>query len=537
MVSYVWWSLIVLLSSIAIHVLYDIPFMNSKYAHGKGVVHRMSSSLVNWRRASLEHASWHTRRMQCMDLLHQRKQRLRSLLSIRNYFSMFYCTLLLSHFSAFIQPSTAFVYVDNATYPSLPALFGRFMVDGKTYEARLQYFHDNPYLCDIDDKTLSHFVPPTSGAHINHIGGSNLTVYEESIALLVVRGNCPFQRKATVAEYIDESVKILLIANFNLDNVPEEEDTLVPMYSQFGDTRLVLLSISHATGQALKKYLSEQSERITELGGPVIRFDSTPPTGLLSEQDLQSMMLSALGLFFMLISFTGCLVILTGTYHHMLSQTNGENPITAVTQRRLLTAEEVQQLTAASNRTAHPSTSDAETSSSSVRGTQIPLSSVNTRLNDTIEENFDEVEEDQCAVCLGDFDDDSITVLPCDHKFHTSCITPWLTERQSKCPLCKFDVLQHIRNQSAGGEDTDRNPDEIPSTTVASFWDQLRRYRWTSLSTQYNEDEPLDHSLDGVMRVVEVLSSMDLSLNEDDDNSDHRQGGLELTERRRNILT
>jgi Ring finger domain len=515
--------------------------MNSKYhaAARNGIVHMIASSYVNWRHVCREHLLFRTSRMQCSNLWQQRKQRARSTLSISKFFSICYCTLLFNSFSTFIRPSTAFVYVDNTTYPSLPALFGRFMVDGKTYEARLQYFHENPCLCDIDDKTISHFVPPTGGAHINHIGGSNLTVYEESVALLVVRGNCPFQRKATVAEYIDESVKILLIANFNLDNVPEEEDTLVPMYSQFGDTRLVLLSISHATGQALKKYLSEQPENITKVGGPVIRFDSAPPTGLLSEQDLQSMMLSALGLFFMLISFTGCLVILTGTYHQILSQSNGGvgNPISAVTQRRLLTEEEVQQLTAASNRTAHRPTNDAEASATSVRGAQISLLSASTRLNDNIEENLDDVDEDQCAVCLGDFDDDSLTVLPCDHKFHTSCITPWLTERQSKCPLCKFDVLRHVRNQSSGDDDADRNPDEIPSTTVASFWDQLRRYRWTSLSTQYNDDEQRDHSLEGVMRVVEVLSSMDLRLNDDDVDSDHRQGGLELTERRRDILT
>lgn len=30
--------------------------------------------------------------------------------------------------------------------------------------------------------------------------------------------------------------------------------------------------------------------------------------------------------------------------------------------------------------------------------------------------------------------------LPCQHAFHAGCITPWLTERQRTCPMCKAYV-------------------------------------------------------------------------------------------------
>lgn len=30
--------------------------------------------------------------------------------------------------------------------------------------------------------------------------------------------------------------------------------------------------------------------------------------------------------------------------------------------------------------------------------------------------------------------------LPCQHAFHAGCITPWLTERQRTCPMCKNSV-------------------------------------------------------------------------------------------------
>lgn len=436
---------------------------------------------------------------------------------------LFTLLLLLSQLSV----SSAYVYLNNnATYSSLPALFGRFMLDGKIYDARLQYFHENPYLCELDDKITKNFVVPM-GPQIpvfNGVGNnlSHVTLYAEAVVVLASRGNCPFQRKAAVAESIHESVKFLMIANFNVDNTYEEEETLVPMYSQFGTTRLVMLSISHATGQALKKYLSEQPAEITAIGGPIVLFDSEPPMGLLTADDLQSMVLSALGLFFMLISFTGCLVILAGTYSQIANQHGGSgNSIMAATQRRLLTEEEVHQLTAATAM----STSDIESTStalstSNAAATTSGLGGRDGNVDDVdnMSEQFEE-EEDQCAVCLGDFDaDSSTTALPCKHKFHTDCILPWLTERQSKCPLCKFDVLQHIREQQQAATNNATH-NRGSATGSASLWDQLRRYRWTSVRILEDGEHHLPDTGEGSSHAV------NLRLDEDP--------GVELTEQGR----
>jgi Ring finger domain len=48
-----------------------------------------------------------------------------------------------------------------------------------------------------------------------------------------------------------------------------------------------------------------------------------------------------------------------------------------------------------------------------------------------------------CSICIDEFEDgETIQILPkCNHGFHFDCIKPWLTERQSCCPLCKTDVL------------------------------------------------------------------------------------------------
>jgi len=438
------------------------------------------------------------------------------------FLEIIFCFLAL----AFPASSSAYIYVQNETYASLPALFGRFLLDGKTYQARLQYFHDNPYLCDVDDNTKRKFVPPT-GPSIPDAHGGNLTL-TEPVILMAGRGNCPFQRKAAMAETIHDSIRFLLVFNFDMDGTQDE--VLVPMYSQFGNTRLVLLSVSHATGQALKLFLSQQSPSVTALGGPLIEFDSEPPLGILTAADLQSMMLSALGLFFMLISFTGCLVILAGTYSQIAAQQQG-GPL-ALSPRRLLTQDEVHQLTADTPEfmAAAPDFGDLEASTDSTA--RIP-SSTGEHDSNSLDRNDDEVEpttrdqssvgaeEHVCSVCLDDFEDDTeITALPCRHTFHTDCILPWLTERQSKCPLCKFDVLQHIREQQ---NSDDACGDAATAGRGASWWDRARRYRWTSVEV-VDHHHHHHHQLDEPSQ-----SNNDLHLEREQEDP---MDGVELTEQR-----
>uniref|UniRef100_A0A452ZDL8 RING-type E3 ubiquitin transferase n=1 Tax=Aegilops tauschii subsp. strangulata TaxID=200361 RepID=A0A452ZDL8_AEGTS len=45
-----------------------------------------------------------------------------------------------------------------------------------------------------------------------------------------------------------------------------------------------------------------------------------------------------------------------------------------------------------------------------------------------------------CSVCLDDLDIGSqAKQLPCEHKFHSPCILPWL-ELHSSCPVCRFEL-------------------------------------------------------------------------------------------------
>ncbi|XP_067949403.1 E3 ubiquitin-protein ligase RNF181-like [Watersipora subatra] len=49
-------------------------------------------------------------------------------------------------------------------------------------------------------------------------------------------------------------------------------------------------------------------------------------------------------------------------------------------------------------------------------------------------------EEFMCAVCRAEYTtEDKPKLLPCSHKFHSSCIIPWL-KKTNTCPECRFEL-------------------------------------------------------------------------------------------------
>ncbi|KAI9145311.1 hypothetical protein BKA69DRAFT_560257 [Paraphysoderma sedebokerense] len=54
----------------------------------------------------------------------------------------------------------------------------------------------------------------------------------------------------------------------------------------------------------------------------------------------------------------------------------------------------------------------------------------------------------ECVICQDSIipgenesvDPDTITVMPCNHLFHTSCIQPWLSSSSNTCPTCRYPL-------------------------------------------------------------------------------------------------
>jgi len=61
-----------------------------------------------------------------------------------------------------------------------------------------------------------------------------------------------------------------------------------------------------------------------------------------------------------------------------------------------------------------------------------------------------------CPICIMDFEEgDDLRLLPCEgkHRFHQTCVDPWLLELSSSCPICREDflALENIISRSQHG--------------------------------------------------------------------------------------
>jgi E3 ubiquitin-protein ligase ATL10/75/76/77/78 len=62
-------------------------------------------------------------------------------------------------------------------------------------------------------------------------------------------------------------------------------------------------------------------------------------------------------------------------------------------------------------------------------------------------------DNDDCAICLGEFDDgEELRLLPgCHHGFHVQCIDVWLLMHAS-CPTCRNSLLVHQHRHAGDGD-------------------------------------------------------------------------------------
>lgn len=48
----------------------------------------------------------------------------------------------------------------------------------------------------------------------------------------------------------------------------------------------------------------------------------------------------------------------------------------------------------------------------------------------------------ECSICMCEVEDNErVRVLSCKHAFHVGCIDPWVTQKNSICPLCRKNLL------------------------------------------------------------------------------------------------
>lgn len=150
------------------------------------------------------------------------------------------------------------------------------------------------------------------------------------------------------------------------------------------------------------------------------------------------------------------------------------------------------------------------------------------------------VRNEPCMICTDDMIDDDLYFLQCFHKFHTKCISRWLTVKQ-QCPICKFpaniDIIgvdEHGSFITATGhtitngiiEDREAIMQESMDTRISRAIDLLRemhsqqlpwpvpihppRRRPTSLQVNVRNDSDTDSS-DSDERITDTEAENSLS--------------------------
>ncbi|KAJ6625616.1 hypothetical protein B0H10DRAFT_2002290 [Mycena sp. CBHHK59/15] len=89
-----------------------------------------------------------------------------------------------------------------------------------------------------------------------------------------------------------------------------------------------------------------------------------------------------------------------------------------------------------------------------------------------------------CPICIVDFEEgDDLRVLPCDgaHRFHQTCVDPWLLELSTACPICRHDFLA-LETMISGGS----NRDDLESSQARDS--RIRRFsRYLRFATHRRE--------------------------------------------------
>ncbi|KAF5386110.1 hypothetical protein D9615_002250 [Tricholomella constricta] len=108
-----------------------------------------------------------------------------------------------------------------------------------------------------------------------------------------------------------------------------------------------------------------------------------------------------------------------------------------------------------------------------------------------------------CPICIMDFEEgDDLRLLPCEgkHRFHQSCVDPWLLELSSSCPICREDflalenILSGESNQShtAGVEEHESNMQEPSFSTSGNRFSRYLRFAKRRRRQPEDDVDPTD---------------------------------------------
>jgi len=320
-------------------------------------------------------------------------------------------------------------------YNSYPdRLIGLRFMEGYAYDARLQHIATNLNLCAQEDDNDDDKTP--------NVVNYNITMPTDGrkVALLASSSGCSDIVKARMAAYnMDPAniVKYLIIFNDDEQGVSGHEATPSSSRSDndvhsssnpvfYDDIPIGVVHVSLQSGHDLLNLMYSQDETVKELGGPRIWLDGRDT----SRSKYVRTILFWVGITFML-SGCCCSFLLSIRMQEILglADEGGQQPQRP--ERRRLTPLQVQDM--------------------------LPISDYSEEHED------DESDGDcghllECTICLEEFEiGDKLRTLPCGHFYHCECVTRWLIQRSSTCPLCKLDLYVDEEEEEESSEEEEED--------------------------------------------------------------------------------
>lgn len=364
-------------------------------------------------------------------------------------------------------------------FESTPANFGRSLENNEKTPARLYFHPEYSLLCDWSKVVDADNKPRADGTYPWFEPSNSTTMLT---ALLVWRGDCSFEKKATHAVWL--GFTMLIVADYD-----DQEEIMVPESEASSFDDIVLINVASRDGILLQEFAASQNGPIFYVNGMGSRDRSNEA----AEWTLQ---------LYLWCGFA--LIILSGRQSRQpfeQHQNSGSGSM-----GRLSREDVLQYLSSGADASTSGSTTDEECGEGTSAETLGPA--VAAESGSVTEERDEIVDEDderyQCAVCLASFhaelqqdrataarDDAPATAsltlkLPCGHIFHTDCVLSWLTERyQAECPLCRYDVHEYIHQQKQ--QEAEENGQENVTHSFGRISSALAPRRWL----QYRRVEPL----------------------------------------------
>lgn len=298
------------------------------------------------------------------------------------------------------------------------------------------------------------------------------------MALIAKRGLCSYALKAKYASkyvypagvvqfiIIDGDHKIIDDESYYQEETEKSPASSFELMSralrkkkspESNDINVSVLHVTYSTGYDLLELLLREFPSVRNAGGSRLEITGETP----SDKDAKLKFIGILTMI--LMSMSGCLCLISLISNLMESTRPAQQPTARPRRRRLHPWQVRNTFPVGIYDGSHVDFSKSKrrhVGEKEIQGGSSPEGASEQQCHEPLE-----VTDEACTICLDEYTvGDKLRCLPCQHTFHSKCISKWLTERSATCPLCKVDYYQ---------SDDDEDEEVPASAPLSSSWNSV----------------------------------------------------------------